>query len=67
MPTLAGPPLLKVTLNLYEADVIAMEAHYGRGWTTIVRELVAAHIPHVRRPHRTLEDIAREIGDPDNG
>lgn len=38
MPTPAGDPLRKVTLNLYEEDCQILERVYGRGWTTEVRD-----------------------------
>lgn len=43
MPTHPGDPLRKVTLNLYESDCVELEASYGRGWTTEVREVIRVH------------------------
>ncbi len=40
MPAKSDDPLQKVTLNLYEADVLALEAFYGRGWSEQVRQVV---------------------------
>jgi hypothetical protein len=40
MPPHPGPALRKVTLNLYEEDCAALEAGFGQGWTTQVREMV---------------------------
>lgn len=40
MPVLADDPLLKVTLNLYEADVHYLRATYGEGWSTRLRQMV---------------------------
>lgn len=54
----ADAPLRKVTLNLYEADCIAMEKHYGRGWSTIVRDMVHRHIEKRTLPRkRTIEGL----------
>lgn len=61
MPTLAGDPLRKVTLNLYEADVIILEQTYGLGWSTHVRDLVRDHAYNLRRPSiRRLGDLASD-------
>lgn len=43
MPAKADEPLQKITLNLYEADVLALETYYGRGWSEQVRSLVRDH------------------------
>lgn len=43
MPAKSDDPLQKITLNLYEADVAALEAYYGRGWSEQVRALVHDH------------------------
>lgn len=40
MPTPAGDPLRKVTLNLYEQDCQIFERVYGRGWTSEVRDFI---------------------------
>lgn len=37
-------PLRKVTLNLYEADCAKLEKLHGRGWTTVVRDTIQAHV-----------------------
>ena len=60
MPTLAGPPLRKVTLNLYEADCVVLEIAYGRGWTTHVRDVVSDHAAryHKYQPRKTLGDFS---------
>lgn len=39
-----GPPLRKVTLNLFEEDCRALETIYGDGWTIIVRDLAHNHV-----------------------
>jgi len=60
MPTPAGDPLRKVTLNLYEADCAAAEKYFGRGWTTELRDQFHAFI-HTTLSHaktrRTLGDL----------
>lgn len=43
MPAKSDEPLQKITLNLYEADVLALESYYGRGWSEQVRILVHDH------------------------
>jgi hypothetical protein len=44
MPVRADEPLRKITLNLYEADVLALEAYYGHGWSEQVRQVVHQHV-----------------------
>jgi len=67
MPTLAGPPLRKITLNLYEDDCEIFERHYGRGWTTAVRDVVGDHAAFIRRS--TIQPLKPRptLGDLDNG
>jgi len=61
MPTPAGDPLRKVTLNLYESDCVTLENHYGRGWSSIVRDVIGDHAHFIRRstvkPKPTLGDL----------
>lgn len=40
MPPVPEEPLLKVTLNLYHADVVALRKRYGAGWSVEVRKMV---------------------------
>jgi len=40
MPKIAGPPLAKVTLNLFEEDVSWLHKHGGQGWSENIRNLV---------------------------
>lgn len=49
MPTPADQPLRKITLNLYESDCKTLLAHYGRGWSTEVRDMVSNHASLIRR------------------
>jgi len=64
MPTLAGPPLRKVTLNLYEEDCLLGEKLYGYGWTTMVRDVWAAHLARAaveaRRTRIKLGDLPND-------
>ena len=53
-------PLRRVTLNLYEADVIWLIKTYGHGWTERIRQHI--HDEVVRRkfygkPLRTVGDL----------
>ena len=60
MPKIAGLPLHKITLNLYEEDIKALAHSYGYGWSEIVRELVHEHLKQKRSRHTiTIEDIVR--------
>lgn len=45
----AEAPLRKVTLNLFEDDVERLKAHYGPGWSTVVRDLVGDHARFIDR------------------
>lgn len=40
MPPLQGPPLVKVTLNLFAEDVEWFKATYGLGWSARLREAI---------------------------
>jgi len=51
MPIRSDDPLRKVTLNLYEADCVWMEAEYGHGWTERVRQHI--HNEVLMRANRT--------------
>ena len=60
MPVRSDEPLLKVTLNLYSADVDALRAYYGHGWSEQVRQVVHQHISTTTSFHklrRTLGDL----------
>lgn len=62
MPVRPDAPLRKVTLNLYEADCIALEQWHGHGWSTYIRDLVHSDINRnlgiINRAPRTLGDLA---------
>jgi hypothetical protein len=49
MPTIAGPRLRKITLNLYDDDCDTLARHYGRGWSTEVRDIINAHAELIRK------------------
>lgn len=57
MPKHAGPPLRKVTLNLYEEDCAKAEVLLGWGWTEQLREMF--HEGMNKATKRTVEDIGR--------
>lgn len=62
MPTKSDDPLRRCTLNLYEADCLWLEQHYGRGWTERVRQHIHSEVMKRqpdRRPIRpmTLGDL----------
>lgn len=43
MPKIAGDPLTKVTLNLYESDVNWFRKRYGQGYSTFIRDMIRRH------------------------
>lgn len=60
MPIIPGDPLRKTTLNLFEADVLVLEAYYGHGWSEQVRNWVHQHTQQISGYHklrRTLGDL----------
>lgn len=60
MPTPAGDPLRKVTLNLYEADCATLERLVGHGWSEQVRQWVHQHVEGMVGYHKlrkTLGDL----------
>ena len=53
-------PLRKVTLNLFDEDVLAAETYYGRGWTEELRRVWAEHMRGTTGFHKlrkTLGDL----------
>jgi len=40
MPKVAGEPLRKVTLNLFESDVEWLKEVYGEGYSVEIRDIV---------------------------
>lgn len=41
-------PLRKVTLNLYEADVEWLQAHYGYGYSEVIRKAVRDFVREIK-------------------
>ena len=65
MPILPDDPLVKVTLNIYEADAEELRTRYGHGWSTVVRRLVHEHLSRSRTSRTlTVGDIADELAGP---
>lgn len=60
MPIRPDEPLRKVTVNLYDSDVIDMQRLYGQGWSTELRRILHYHLLALSKPHRgrTLGDLA---------
>jgi hypothetical protein len=53
-------PLRKVTVNLYDEDVAAAEAYYGRGWSEELRKVWGEHMRGTTGFHKlrkTLGDL----------
>ncbi len=66
MPKIAGDPLTKVTLNLYEADVYWYQEEYGQGWSTRLRDDTHRYIQltkEVRAREATYEQRNRPLDD----
>lgn len=61
MPTQADAHLRKVTLNLYDADVVWMEQTYGFGWSEKLRQLVRQH--RLSKRQMTVGDLLTEDED----
>lgn len=55
MSNYADKPLRRVTINLYEEDVVYFENRYGKGWSSILRSVHHAHIIRAK-----LNDIIQE-------
>jgi hypothetical protein len=52
-------PIRKVTLNLWERDYEVLKAHYGVGYTTVIRDLVEDHAQGIARATpKTIGDLA---------
>lgn len=50
MPPHPGPPLTKITINLYTEDVIFIKAHFGDGWQVEIRELISQEMNKRKDP-----------------
>ena len=48
----AEEPLLKVTLNLFKADVDYLKDYFGSGYTEYIRNIVRSHC-------KTLDQLVR--------
>lgn len=63
MPTKSHEPLIKVTLNLYHADLIKLRSRYGHGYSERVREWVRERLRRSETQgfytpsHATIEDL----------
>lgn len=60
MPAKSDEPLRKVTLNLYEADCLALESTLGFGWSEQIRQWVHQHAQGITGYHKlrkTLGDL----------
>lgn len=49
-----GPPLRKVTLNLYEEDCLSLEQDYQQGWTVAIRNIIHNNRVRSRLPSDTV-------------
>ena len=64
MPARSDDPLRRCTLNLYESDCIWLEAHYGTGWTTRIRQHIHAEVEKRKAPpETTYHKVRRTLGD----
>lgn len=61
MPKVADEPLRRVTLNLFEADCLWLEATYGQGWTTRIRQHI--HSLVTDRTSTEYHRVKRTLGD----
>jgi hypothetical protein len=46
-------PLRRVTLNLYEEDVVLLEHKLGQGWSTYIRDQLNTHVTIFYRSEAT--------------
>lgn len=60
MPVTVGPPLKKITLNLYHDDILALKSRYGHGYTEQIRQIIHDNILSHRQAKRTIEDYVKE-------
>jgi hypothetical protein len=70
MPVRSDDPLRRVTLNLYEADVIWFIRTYGPGWTERLRQHIHS-VVHEHRPPASFHEYLnlprpRTLGDLDH-
>lgn len=51
-------PIKKVTLNLWEEDVLTLKRHYGEGYSGAIRDVVGDHAAFIRRSTpKTVGDL----------
>lgn len=55
MPKIAGPPLTKVTLNLFEADVEWFKRRYGQGYSELMRQAIQTYVRNVTQAEQEYE------------
>jgi hypothetical protein len=55
----ADKPIRKVTLNLYEDDVLSAQSYYGQGWTTELRRVWSEHMRSTTGWHK----VRKTLGD----
>lgn len=62
MPVTAGPPLKKITTNLYHEDVIKLKTRFGDGWSVYLRDIVhdALHEP---KPRTVADYVTEDLDD----
>lgn len=65
MPTPAGDPLRKVTINLYDEDCDYLECHQGHGWSTWVRDIIHAEVRRAKATNTLRYPLIRRLGDLD--
>ena len=63
MPKIAGPPLRKCTLNLFDADVQWFQDRHGQGYSEFIREVVRAHVKRHSIVERTLQRNRDEVSE----
>lgn len=57
MPKIAGDPLTKITLNLFEADVRYLQEYCGDGYTSFIRDIIKREVKQIKlTTHIAVED-----------
>ena len=60
MPKPSTEPLLKITLNLFHSDIVALRSRYGHGYTEQIRLMVRKNVNGHKSMKRTIEDYLKE-------
>lgn len=61
MPAPSDEPLIKITLNLYDADVTWFKHKHGAGYSGEIREVIRKHVREQRvMPSRPVEQFLEE-------